>query len=221
MQAATITDAPDIDRLAASFVELFPQLDAQSGRVAMWLYRLLAEGAPVAPHSLAQAAQTPLARVNELLAAWPGLYCEDGAVIGFWGLTVRPFSEHLFKVDGRTLHTWCAWDTLFIPLILGKTALVESPCPVSGEIIRLTVSPSQVERLEPSTALMSMLEPPEDIAEDIVAKFCHYVYFFSSAQAGAQWCGEHEGAMLMSIEDAFDLGRKKNLMRFGELLAAD
>ena len=117
---------------------LFPSLEPESARVASHLYRLLAQGEPVAPRALADAAGLAEEQVREILAPWPGVYREEDRIIGFWGLTPRPFSKHLFKVDGRQLYTWCAWDTLFIPQILGRTAEVESPCPVTGETIRLS-----------------------------------------------------------------------------------
>ncbi len=211
--------AGEIERLAEKFVKLFPRLEPESARVALHLYRLLAQGEPVAPRALAEAAGLPEERVNGMLAVWRGVYYEGEAIIGFWGLTPRPFSKHLFKVDGRKLYTWCAWDTLFIPQILGRTAEVESPCPVTGEVIRLSISPERVESCEPAEAVVSMMEPPEDIAEDIVAKFCHYVYFFRSPEAGAQWCADNPGATLMSIEAAHALGRRKNLLRFKDALA--
>jgi len=156
--------------------------------------------------------------VRELLAGWPGVYYEGERIIGFWGLTPRPSSQHLFQVDGRTLYTWCAWDTLFIPKILGKTARVETPCPITGETIRLTVTPDRVARTAPESAVMSILDPPEDIQEDIVSKFCHHVFFFASAAAGGQWTDGNPGTRLMSIPDAFELGRLKNLRRFGDAL---
>ena len=208
----------EIHRLADAFVALFPSLDDDSRRAAVQIYRLLATGEPADPADVAVAAGLAPERVRELLAGWPGVYCEDGRIIGFWGLTPRPHSKHLFKVDGRTLHTWCAWDTLFIPRILGKSAQVETPCPITGETIRLTVTPEGVEGIAPESAVMSILEPPENMLEDIVSKFCHYVFFFATADAGGQWTAENPGTRLMSIPAAFELGRLKNLRRFGDAL---
>ncbi len=208
----------DIRRLADAFVALFPSLGDDSRRAAVHIYRLLAKGEPADPADVAAAAGLSPERVLEILAGWPGVYYEDDRIIGFWGLTPRQFSKHLFKVDGRTLYTWCAWDTLFIPQILGKSAEVESPCPITGETIRLTVTPDRVARTAPESAVMSILEPPENILEDIVSKFCHYVFFFASADAGRQWTDQNPGTRLMSIPDAFELGRLKNLMRFGAAL---
>ena len=38
-------------------------------------------------------------------------------------------------------YAWCAWDTLFLPARLGQAARVTSACPVTGELITLTVTP--------------------------------------------------------------------------------
>ena len=40
--------------------------------------------------------------------------------------------SHRFEVAGRTLYTWCAWDSLFLPQILGQEAEVESTCPLTA-----------------------------------------------------------------------------------------
>src|SRR2546422_6561781 len=49
---------------------------------------------------------------------------DEGRVLGFGGLAAAPM-HHRLEVDGRTLWTWCAWDSLFIPEILGKRARVD------------------------------------------------------------------------------------------------
>jgi alkylmercury lyase len=215
MESTDINDNQDVQRLADQFIQLFPRLDGDSRAVAIQIYRLLAMGEPVEPAQVAGAAGVGVARVEELLAGWPGVFFEHGRIIGFWGLTIKAMSKHLLKVGGRTLYTWCAWDTLFIPRILGQTAQVETQCPVTEEVIRLTVSP---QRVEPEGGVMSMLEPPQDMLEDIVAKLCHFIFFFRDAQAGAHWTADHPGTLLMSINDGFELGRLKNEGRFGSAL---
>jgi alkylmercury lyase len=83
---------------------------------------------------------------------------EQGHIIGFGGLAVAQM-HHRFEVDGRTLWTWCAWDTLFIPEILGKPARVTSADPENGGLIRLLVSPYRIESAEPEDAVVSFLLP--------------------------------------------------------------
>jgi hypothetical protein len=40
--------------------------------------------------------------------------------------------------------------------------------------------------------------------------FCHYIHFFVDAQAGEKWTSEHPGTYLISLEEAFELGRLTN-----------
>ena len=39
---------------------------------------------------------------------------QAGHIVAFSGLTLRP-TAHEFMVGTRRLHTWCVWDTLFLP----------------------------------------------------------------------------------------------------------
>src|SRR5438034_10661042 len=109
----------------------------------------------------------------------------------YWGLAL-PDMGHRLLVDGRTLYTWCAWDSLFIPAILQRTAQVESQCPETGQDIRLTVSPNGVEELRPSGVVMSFLNPNAvKVREDVIVHFCHYVHFFSSSDASSRWTAKN------------------------------
>lgn len=122
---------------------------------------------------------------------------------------------HRFTVNGWTLYTWCAWDTLFLPELIGETARVESTCPVTGQVVRLVVSPQAIIEREPAGAVMSFLTPEAArVQEDVITHFCHFVHFFRSAEAGQQWASEHEGTFLLSMPDAFTLARRKNAIRY-------
>ena len=50
---------------------------------------------------------------------------ERGHVIGHGGLALDE-TVHRFDVDGRRLHAWCAWDTLFLPELLGAGTAARS-----------------------------------------------------------------------------------------------
>jgi hypothetical protein len=52
--------------------------------------------------------------------------------------------HHEFRVKAQMLCTWCAWDSLFIPIVLGDTAHVSPPDPQTRELVRVTVSPTRV-----------------------------------------------------------------------------
>jgi len=131
--------------------------------------------------------------------------------------------HHRFEVDGRTLSTWCAWDSLFIPEILGKSARVTSPDPENGEVVRLLVSPDRIESVDPEGAVVSFLLPDAhdfDIsAANVMAKFCHFVFFFTSRSSGESWMAKHPGTFLYSLDEAFVLAKLVNAKNFGPELA--
>ncbi|MDR7423587.1 MAG: alkylmercury lyase MerB [Armatimonadota bacterium] len=139
-----------------------------------------------------------------MLCRLPGVEWTDaGDVVGL-GLTLRP-TPHRLGVEGRTLFTWCALDTLFFPAMLGKAARVTSPCPITGAEIRVEVTPEGVERLEPSDAVVSVVVP--ESAGDIRRTFCRNVHLFSAPEAASVWLSQHPGAVVLPVATAFQLGR--------------
>jgi alkylmercury lyase len=153
-----------------------------------------------------------------MIAKWHGVQRgADGAVTGFWGLTLSK-TKHRFRINGRELHTWCAWDTLFLPPLLGVTAEVKSTCPAGDEPIRLRVGPRGVEAAHPETAVVSFLMPREsDIERNVIESFCCYIHFFVSIEAGKPWIARHPGAFLLSLADAWQIGVRKNSAQYRDL----
>lgn len=177
--------------VGSDVLELFPTL-----------VRLLAEGRPVSPEEIAAAAELPLARVESLLDRGGAERDESGAVVGA-GLTLRP-TPHRFTVEGQELYTWCALDTLIFPALLGTTAHVESPCHATSRPVRVTVTPTEVQALDPASAVVSFLVAD---AGPIRHAFCDYVHFFSSAAAAEAWLEQHSGAVVQPVAEAFRIGR--------------
>ena len=204
--------------LAQKVADAFPNLSTTEQRIALGLYRLLAEGEPVSPDRVAQHLDLSTNLVREIFDSWPAVYFDDEKnVVGFWGLALQEM-PHRFKVKGRQLYTWCAWDSLFIPELLGRTAEVESTCPTSGEIISLTVSPTRVENFSPDSAVVSFLSPTTSFDMNIIAGFCHYVLFFSSEESGTQWIVNHKDTFLLTLNEAHEIGRLTNKATFGAAL---
>ena len=210
---------PNLDDLINLFPEEFLKLSPEEQRVSVQVYRLLAEGKPVPPEKIAKAVNLSNEAVRIILTRWSGVYYDnEGRIVGYWGLSI-PKMSHRFKVNGRTLYTWCAWDSLFIPQILERTALVESTCPVTGKKIHLKAAPDEIKELNPVDAVMSFVTPEASrIRENVILNFCHYVHFFSSRKAGSKWISENEGALLLSIDEAHYLGRKKNEAQYRDVL---
>jgi alkylmercury lyase len=221
----TTMHTPTVDQYWEALRAALPAFSPEDQRAAVALYRKLAQGRPLEVGDVAEALAVSVDEARSLLER-PSLkafvYADDqGRVVGFGGLAAAPM-HHRFTVNGRTLWTWCAWDSLFIPEILGETAHVESPDPGTGELVRLTVSPTRVEAVEPRGAVVSFLLPDardfDTTAANVVAKFCHFVFFFASQGSGERWVARHPGTFLYSVDDAFALAKQLNAQNFGPAL---
>lgn len=208
---------PGLAELGERLIDCMPRLGADDQRLALALYRRLSEGSPVTAAALAAGLGRDEREVAAKLEQWPGVYRDErGRVVGFWGLAIGEM-PHRLRLDGRQLHTWCAWDALFIPELLGETAQVESRSPASGLPVRLTVGPDRVLAVEPEGIVVSMLTPTQLFDQRVVMSFCHYVHFFPSAEDAGPWLAEHKDTFLLSIDEAFELGQMTNRVRFAEL----
>jgi alkylmercury lyase len=211
----------NLQELTEAITAASPELDDDAPRVALATYRLLAEGAPLPLSRIAEATGHRAEDIEELIGSWPGVFRDpEGSIVGFWGLAIGPLNpEHRIEVDGRALWAWCAWDTLFLPDILGKEARITSTDPQTGERIRLTVGPDGVSEVSHEDAVLSFLIPDGSFSEkDVVSEFCHFIHFFGSRAAGERWVQEHPGTILLSLEEGFELGRMRNRARSFTLL---
>jgi alkylmercury lyase len=170
------------------------------------LLQLLAEGKPVAPEELARALHRPLPETQALLQTWDHRVDQEGNIIAV-ALSQVP-APHQFHLGEQTFYTWCALDALLFPALLGRTARVISTCPVTGQEIRLTVTPEAIKDLSPASAVVSVRLPGEEIdlchvQEDL----CDAGHFFASREVASSWPSLHPKAVLLSIEEAAQLGR--------------
>jgi alkylmercury lyase len=125
----TATDSATLQAIADSVGGALAGYD--DAPLALALLQELAGGEPVTPAALAAASARDEATVTAALARWPNVKLDDrGRVVAFSALSLRP-TAHRFEVGGRPLYAWCAWDTLFLPALLGKPARVRSRCPVT------------------------------------------------------------------------------------------
>jgi alkylmercury lyase len=214
-----MTNVPDIDALAGILAAAMPRLDATEQQIALTLIGQLALGAPVSVSHLAGAAELSEVQITNTLDHLPGVFRdEEHRVVGFMGLTVVEMGHHRIYLDGRPLSAWCAWDTLFLPELLGETAYVTSRSPNSGAEISLTVTPTGPTDLAPADTVVSFLLPETEFDAGIIQRFCHFVHFFASPEDGARWTAEHPGTFLLTVEDAYRLGELTNRAAFGTAL---
>ena len=218
-------DIPTVDQYWEMLAPLLKAFSPEEQRAAVALYRELAKGRAVDADQFARALGTTRAAARALLerdAIKRFVYPDaKGRVLGFGGLAAAPM-HHRFEVEGRTLWTWCAWDSLFIPEILGRSARVTSPDPENRALVRLTVTPDRIESVEPADAVISFTRlDAADVrtsAAKIMASFCHYIFFFASRASGERWAAQHPGTFVSTLDDAFMLAKRLNAANFGNAL---
>ena len=196
--------------VAEAIKAALPVLDETDQHIATAVYRLMSSGAPVEPAAIVKAVgNVSLERVNERLNTWPGVFRDDmGRLIGFWGHAIDKLEpEYRLVAAGNTTYAWCALDTLFIPPLMDKTVSVQATDPVTGEQISLVVDRDGVRELTPPGAVVSMVIPDGPFGYDVIESFCHQVLFFASEVSGSSWVAKHEGTTLLTVYEAFELGR--------------
>lgn len=214
------TPNPNVEEVAEALRSAAPSLDPADQHLALDLYRLLLRGRPVTTQDLAATAGLDEDPVEEALGRWPGVFRDrKGRIVGFWGLAIRGM-PHRMVIDQGEITTWCALDPLIIaPLATGE-ARVESADPVSGEPIRLTVTPSGVRDLTPEDSQVSMLAPDGPFGRDVVETFCHFVHFFASKDTAQRWVGDHPGTYVLSVAEAFEVATRSWPALFRDALAS-
>ncbi|MCH8344714.1 MAG: organomercurial lyase MerB [Planctomycetes bacterium] len=197
------------------------ELDADVQRVCVELYQQLAGGDPVSLENLASALGLSVSEVKQALGTSTLAaveYDERGRVVGFGGLALNP-TPYRFELGGRTLYTWCALDTLFIPRILKKRARVLATCPVSGRRIRLTVGPDRVEECKPHDAFVSLVMPEaSQLKGQLRSSFCCHVHFLASQEAADNWLSQNHGAFILPVKEAFEVAQSMTDQRFKDTL---
>src|SRR5215831_6553115 len=175
-----------LERLARALREagLRQAFTPDVSRLTVSLCREIARGGPVSPQQVERIAsvldieQQTTREVLHKLCERDG----EGNVVGIAGLSQNPH-PHGFTVNGVQLTTWCALDTLYLPMLLQQTAEISSPCPVTGEVIRLTITPQGVTSKHPASAAISIVIPQPrtsglESVEEIWMTFCQHIHFF-------------------------------------------
>jgi alkylmercury lyase len=208
----------DLEQLARAICGARSELEPDQQQIALGIYRLLAQGEPLAPTTAAARLGVGAADVERVLNGWPSaVRDEQGRIAGYGGLSLAK-TAHRVEVDGRRLYGWCAWDTLFLPELLGASAQVGSTCPASAAAIALHVSPTGVDSAAPRSTVVSMVVPAEPFGDDVIDRFCCHVRFFSSELAAAPFLAERGGAFTLTLAEAFELGRLANHIVFHDAL---
>ena len=159
---------------------------------------------------------------NHFIHTWAGCFSRTRNVLQQSSPTesIDRYHPHRFKVNGRVLSTWCAWDALFLPVLLRRTAEIESTCATTKAKIRVRITPEAVEQIDPPESVITFAVPKVGgrrlkSAETIRETFCCLVHFFASQESALEWMSATVlDLSILSVEDGYQLGR----MAFGDVL---
>ena len=196
----------DLNQIAQALISEMGSYCDMTG-ICRQVLLLLAKGQPVTVEEIATALRISRDDVINVLRQYPDVqYDNEGRITGK-GLTLTS-TPHRFLVNGHTLFTWCALDALMYPAILQQSVRVESPCVVTNRPVNLTVTPSEVKNVAPVDTVVSIVIPEHsEVCCNVRDAFCNHVNFFSSREAASIWLMERPSAFILSVNEAYQIGR--------------
>lgn len=194
---------------------LSQQLQCTQEDLCLPILHQVARGKPLTKAALAASLQMHQEDLEQRLVHLPDTeFDQQGAIVG-WGVTLVP-TRHRFQLDGQSLYTWCAFDTVLFPPTLREIVQVHSTCPVTDQPITFVATPEgMVKELSPASAVMSLIIPAER-SDCIRGTFCEQSLFFQSERAASLWLSTHPAALILAVEEAALVGRLVANARFKE-----
>jgi alkylmercury lyase len=165
----------------------------------------LASGRSVEPEQLASVAHLPLDRMVAIARhTWE--WDPSGERLVGAGLTSIE-TPYRVDIDNRIMWTYCAPDTLELPVILGKPVRTQSSCAATGDPIHVHATPSGVETVDPPTTVVSFPDAPFGDLANVRQTGCALSSFYRDADAAAGWLAANPHGRLATVPDAFEVLR--------------
>jgi alkylmercury lyase len=176
-----------------------------AARVAWAAIKLSQAGQrPVSLDQLATQVGLPVAETARLLRlTWrERVDLRDGVI----RLDATPAGPRRYRVDvgGRPVGAGkgCSVDMYLLALALGRPIHAEATCPATGTPITVDITPDRVERIDPPTAVVAVVDLDVDLAlgpDRTDAEVCAQQPFFASAQAASRWLADHPQGRLIPV----------------------
>lgn len=176
-------------------------------RVTIKTMQALAGAKPVSPQRLAEIWEMPLEQVRTILgqavASGRAQVNDQGNLVG--GVLSLVPTHHRITMDGKQLYAWCAYDAIYAPGVVGKTARIDSKDPVTGDTIRLTITPAGVSRVRPEDTVVSVVGAETDMRGGPESPRCSQMLFFASRESAERWLPDHPGVSILTVEEVFEI----------------
>lgn len=188
--------------------------------LSVTLYRLLGRGAPVVREQLDAACGISGERTTQLLSEFPPTtvaFDKREAIIAFGGISLTP-THHRFVTKEVELYTWCVFDALFLPEILGQSATLITRCPSSGAELTIELAPGEVRAARPSGCVMSIVTPDDKACcENLRTAFCDHVNLFRDKQTFRLWSQGRHDVGCVTLQEAQLFARRRNVLRYPDV----
>ncbi|HEX9358691.1 MAG TPA: organomercurial lyase [Streptosporangiaceae bacterium] len=214
----------DNDTGLADFLAGWDKRLRENEQLPMWMAVLVLTNFGEQPVPSARLAEVLARPVSEAEARAQG-HCttatpaEDGLTRVEDGLITFINSERTQSAPRRVLQigdrrfgmTGCAPDVFLYAPLVRPSLHVEETCPATGTPIRVVFTPSRVEHVEPSGAVVPILPPREFdrlkgmSPKEADARMCAQCPFYSSADAAQEWLAAHPGGRVFPVREAWDL----------------
>jgi alkylmercury lyase len=179
-------------------------------RVTIRTMQALAEGEPVSADQLAESWEMPVEQTRMVLeqAAASGRAEVDdrGDLVG--GVLSLVPTPHRISMDDKQLYAWCAYDAIYAPGVVGKPAQIVSNDPLTGDPIRMTITPAGVEEVRPEGAVVSVVGPGADMRGGPDSPRCSQMLFFASRDSAERWRQDLVGVSILAVEEVFEIARQ-------------
>lgn len=179
-------------------------------RVTIRTMQALSKGKPVSPTQLAAIWEMPVEQVSVILnqANENGRAEIDanGDLVG-GVLSLNP-TPHEVLIGNEHLYAWCAWDAIYAPGVVGKPAHIISKDPVTGETIKVSMTTTGIETVQPESAVVSVVGTEVDMRGGPESSRCTQMLFFESRESAKQWVQNHKGVFILTLEEAFELAKE-------------
>ena len=176
-------------------------------RVTISTIQALTNGKPVTLDQLAEIWGMPLEQVQAVLAgaaaAGQAEVDAQGDLVGAV-LSLNP-TDHRISMGGKQLYAWCAYDALYAPGVVGKTAQISSRDPVTGEPISMTITPNGVAEVQPEGTVVSVVGGDTDMKGGPESLRCSQMLFFGSRETAEQWLQGRAGVAILTVQEVFEI----------------
>lgn len=111
-------------------------------------------------------------------------------------------------MGGKQLYAWCAYDAIYAPGVVGKTAQISSRDPVTGEPISITITPDGVADVQPEGSVVSVVGGDTDLKGGPESPRCSQMLFFRSRGTADKWLQGRAGVSILTVEEVFGIAKE-------------